>query len=78
MEESRSEKEKYKVMLVGDDEVEYFLNTGWEIMASAPNPHPCPYIFFAVRKSCIDPRSYCDKEMHDQARKYKELNSPTL
>ena len=67
-----SKENKYKTLLVGDDQIEYFLNEGWEIIGTAPNPFPCPYIFFVVRKSCFDPKSYINSELHAQARAYNE------
>jgi len=43
-------------LLVGDDQIGYFIRNGWEIVSSAPNPHPCPYIIFSIRK-------YFDKQL---------------
>ena len=36
--------------MCGDYEVEYFLENGWELVASAPNPDPMPFIVFIVSK----------------------------
>lgn len=38
------------VIKCGDEDVMYFLNTGWEILASAPNPYPEPYIVWFLKK----------------------------
>ncbi len=39
------------IILVGDGEIQYFLNDGWQIIGQAPNPHPQPYIHFSISKN---------------------------
>ncbi len=58
-------------LLVGDDVIEYFIKEGWEIVSAAPNPHPCPYIYFSIRKDFDHSLTTGERrEMLDLAYKY--------
>lgn len=44
-------KEMFKqVIACGDEDVMFYLNDGWAIEGSAPNPFPQPYIYWFVSK----------------------------
>lgn len=59
--------------LVGDDDIQYYLSEGWEIVATAPNPSPCPFIFFSVRKIFDHKLSKQERsKFQDEARKYND------
>jgi hypothetical protein len=59
--------------LVGDHIIQYYLSEGWEIVATAPNPYPCPYIFFSVRKIFDHKLSKEERrKFQDEAIKYND------
>lgn len=46
-----------KVFTTDENEIEWFINEGFEIIGSAPNPYPQPYVYFVVVSSPSDDRS---------------------
>lgn len=62
---------KTTFLMVGDNEIEYFLNQGWEIVSTAPKPFPCPYIYFCVKKDHENILTKQErKDLHDNCWKY--------
>jgi len=60
-------------LLVGDDIIEYFIKESWQIVSTAPNPYPCPYIYFSIRKDFDHSLTKEERrEMFDLAQKYSE------
>lgn len=54
---------KTKVVTTDEKNIEAFLNDGWEIMASSPNPYPQPYIYFFVRKDFLPEKMPTEEEI---------------
>ena len=66
-------KEVINFELVGDDVIQYYLSEGWEILGTAPNPYPCPYILFSVRKIFDHKLSKEERrKFQHEARKYND------
>jgi len=41
---------KTKVLQCDETELQYYLNKGWEIITSVPNPYPQPRVYFYIKK----------------------------
>lgn len=68
------DRDKTCFLLVGDDLIEYFVNDGWEIVNSAPNPCPSPFLFFCIKKVFEKSLSRSERKLLiDLAQQYKNL-----
>lgn len=57
--------------LVGDNVIEYYVVNGWEIVGTAPNPYPCPYIYFSIKKTLPAKLSKEERrKMYEEALQY--------
>lgn len=58
-------------LLVGNDVIEYYVKEGWEIVSTAPNPYPQPYIFLLIKKDFNRTLTKNERlQPEDDARKY--------
>jgi hypothetical protein len=57
--------------LVGDHVIQYYVNEGWEIVSSAPNPCPQPYVYFVIKKNFDRKLSKKEKnQIYEKALRY--------
>ena len=58
-------------ILTDDNYIEFYVDDGWEIVGTAPNPYPSPYIFFSIKKDTVKKLTKEERrELQDNAHKY--------